>query len=165
VLAVVVNPSPILPVTVHVRAGYGNPRLSLGNSTYTFLCTGGICELTCGMNDGGPVWSWPLTWTGNSFVSETPLTRVTGEVSADRKTLLSFKFEDAGLGGPFVTYMHWVNLPLDAARSTSGQLVFAVAGEAAASHIAVAKTRVCSPAYYSGVDYSKPVLLEVFLDP
>jgi hypothetical protein len=164
-LAVIVNPSPILPVTVAVRAGYGRPRLSLGNSTYTFLCTSGICALTCGLNDGNPVWSWPLTWTGNSFVSETSFIRVTGEVSTDRKTLLSFRFEDAGLGDSFETYMHWVNLPLDTARSTSGRLVYSVEGQAAAGHIAVAKPRICSPSDYSGIDYGKPVLLEVILDP
>jgi hypothetical protein len=164
VLAVILNPSPTEAVTVSVRAGYGFPRLSLGNSTYTLLCSvGKTCGGWCGIKVGeeGPGWIGPLAWTGNTFVLETQGVRITGEISADRKVLLSFKWEYEAVG---VTWMHWVNLPLDTARSTPDQLVFAAAGQAAADHIAAAYPVFCE-SDHSGIDYSKPVLIEIWLGP
>ncbi|HSB63341.1 MAG TPA: hypothetical protein VLJ18_04205, partial [Thermoanaerobaculia bacterium] len=161
-LAVIVNPSPTAPVTVNVRAGYGPPpRLSLGNSTYTLLCSVGTCTGEwCGVkpSDNGPTWIGPLTWTGNSFAFDASGSHITGELSADRKTLISFKYAFGG-----ATWLQWANLPLDVARSTPDQPVFAASGLAAADHILVADPFLCDN--HSGIDYGKPVLIEIWLGP
>jgi hypothetical protein len=146
-----------------VTFGKGFPRISMGYSTYTFLCTapGGCSGAWCGIKAGenGPGWAGPVTWTGNSFVLQVSETRITGELSADRKVLLSYKYEI----GP-QTWIHWVNLPLDAARTTATQLVFAASGQAAAQHIVTAYPMICSSTH-SGIDYAKPVLIELWLGP
>ena len=83
-----------------------------------------------------------------------------GELSADRRTLLRFRWGAQGM-----ILMEWTNLPLDAARTTSTQTVYAVSGPAAAPHIVTAHNFLCSKDYYSGIDYSLPVQIELLFGP
>ena len=83
-----------------------------------------------------------------------------GELSADRRTLLRFRW-----GGQGVILMEWTNLPLDAARTTPTQTVYAASGPAAAPHIVTAHNLFCSKDYYSGIDYSLPVRIELLFGP
>lgn len=91
-------------------------------------------------------------------------TFVEGALSVDRRTLLWFK---AGAvwtkaGAVWTLDSHWINLPLDVARSVSGRLVFAAAGEAAKTYIV--REQGCG-SEYPVIDYDQPLRLEVWLGP
>ncbi len=146
-----------------ITLGQTFSKLTLGYSTYTFLCTKPTgCSGWCGVRtDGEPSWGGPLVWAGNAFSIDYPAqgVTVTGEVSADGKTLLFIKYVVTTMT---MAWIHWVNLPLDAARSTPAERVFSISGEAARDHVVAAYPIFCD-ADHSGIDFSKPVVLEVRL--
>ncbi len=146
-----------------VTIGRNLARISMG-FTEVHYCGPPGCpdETPCQMGGDGeePEWAGPLTWTGNAFVFTYPGTAIDvflGELAPDRKSLLWFR-----LTGLVPYDSHWVNLPLDPARSVDGRLVFAVSGEAARDHIVVEQS--CGSAN-PFVDYSKTLKLEVWLGP
>jgi hypothetical protein len=146
-----------------VTIGRNLARMSMG-FTEVHYCNPPGCpdETPCQLGGDGeePEWAGPLTWSGDSFRFTYPGTAIDvclGELAPDRKSLLWFR-----LTGLVPYNSHWVNLPLDPARSVDGRLVFAVSGEAARDHIVVEQS--CGSAY-SFVDYSKTLKLEVWLGP
>ena len=145
-----------------VTIGGGFPRVSLGNTAYSFNCIAAACEgKSCPLNLIGNEWGGPLTWNGTRFsLVGSDGGWMDGELSADRRTLLRFRWGAQGM-----ILMEWTNLPLDAARTTSTQTVYAVSGPAAAPHIVTAHNFLCSKDYYSGIDYSLPVQIELLFGP
>jgi hypothetical protein len=136
-------------------------RVSTGNTEIHF-CPPDKCSSSnfCSISGGGEEedWGGPLAWTGNVFkLVYSGITLIEGELSVDRKTLLWVK-----MGGILTIKSHWINLPLDPARSVSGRLVFAVSGEEARKHIVVEES--CGPDY-PFIDPSLPLKLETLLGP
>ena len=96
-------------------------------------------------------------WTGSILHYEEPDGRVGGPLSADGRTLVSVFAE---LGGQRI--LEWKNLPLDPALTTPDLLVFGVSGAAARDHVVIARSFLCA-SDHDGIDYTKPVRLEVRL--
>lgn len=157
----VVNGSVELDVAT-VTIGGMFPRISLGNTAYSFNCIAAACEgKSCPINLVANEWGGPVTWSGTRFsLVGSDGGWMDGELSADRRTLLRFRW-----GGQGVILMEWTNLPLDAARTTPTQTVYAASGPAAAPHIVTAHNLFCSKDYYSGIDYSLPVRIELLFGP
>lgn len=135
-------------------------RLTFGRTSYKFNCVAPACQgMVCGLV--GNEWDWvgPLVWSGNSFSAEDAEGRVEGELSADRKTLLRVQLVVVG-----IKVIEWVDIPLDATRTTATQTVYAISGPAAASHVVTAYPVFCG-LDYSGIDYSREVQLEVLFGP
>jgi hypothetical protein len=136
-------------------------RLSLGKTEYTLLCATPPCQGWCGFKtEGDPKFVSPLTWSGNVFSYSQSGALMQGELSADGKTVLYFRY---GYGA--TTFFHWVNVPLVPARSTSNLSIFAVSGGAAHDHIVTVGTAFCfiDPERWGGIDWSQPVAIEVWL--